>query len=322
MQHNNFSFRSAADSHGDSMKAKLQSLRPLDRSPTRPLLSDISPREPRLGTSHTLPVQLPIHSRERGLSDARESSFSNYRHNDSRSPIDGSDMDFTSPRTRSRRNTGDENNSYDYHNAEDMDMEETGSLTRLHINESHSAAGHKRRAASPPDEYGPVGLADAMRRREAAARSSAAARLAPISQGSSLSPSSTAPPSRSNSYLSTLSIPASQSSVAGYSHRSPVALSSNGVSPASATSPYASTTPLNPSPRGSISRGPVHSRVPSTSMNRKTAEAGGKASVTKLQGFYMCDCCPKKPKKFDSAEELAYVIHQPPRQTVQQNQPD
>jgi hypothetical protein len=24
----------------------------------------------------------------------------------------------------------------------------------------------------------------------------------------------------------------------------------------------------------------------------------------KFQGFYMCECCPKKPKKFETAEEL------------------
>jgi hypothetical protein len=26
--------------------------------------------------------------------------------------------------------------------------------------------------------------------------------------------------------------------------------------------------------------------------------------VAKLQGFLMCECCPKKPKKFESGEEL------------------
>ena len=30
-------------------------------------------------------------------------------------------------------------------------------------------------------------------------------------------------------------------------------------------------------------------------------------TVGKIQGFFMCDCCPKKPKKFETAEELRYV---------------
>lgn len=311
LQHNNFSFKSAADSHCDSMKAKLDSVRPADRSPSRSLLGDMSQRDPRLAPPINLPVQLPIHSRESGLSDSRESSFSNYRHYDHRSPQDGHEFDYSSPRNRSRRNTGDETNSvhssYDHHAAEDMDMEETSSLKRLHIDEPHSTAGHKRRAPSPPDEYaahGAIGLAEAMRRREGAARSSPTPRLATIPQGSSLSPTSTAAGPRSNSYLSALSIPPSQSSASVYSHRSPGAMSSNGVSPTSSGSPYISTMSLNPSPRGSISRASAHSRGPSGSSPRKIAEAG-KAGVTKLQGFYMCECCPKKPKKFDSADELA-----------------
>lgn len=295
------------------MKAKLDSARPLDRSPPRSLLansvSDLSRRDPRLLPSVNLPVQLPIHSRERGLSDSRESSF-NHHHYDHRSPKDGSELDYSSPRTRSRRNTGDDSGSahgsYDHHTADDMDMEETNSLKRLHIDE-HSAVGHKRRAPSPPDEYAAhsAGLADAMRRREGGARASPTPRLATIPQGSSLSPASTAPASRTGSYLSTLSIPSTQSSAAAYSHLSPGGLSSNGVSPTASHSPYGSAMALNPSPRGSISRGtPSHSRAPSGSSPRKIGELG-KMGVTKLQGFYMCECCPKKPKKFDTTEELA-----------------
>ncbi|TQV95110.1 hypothetical protein V2A60_009823 [Cordyceps javanica] len=311
LQHNNFSFKSAADSHCDSMKAKLDCLRPLDRSASRSMLGDLAHRDARLPPPASLPVQLPIHSRERGLSDSRESSFSGYRHYD-RSPKDGSELDYSSPHTRSRRNTGDETNSvqgtYDHHSAEDMEMEETSSLKRLQIDEPHSATGVKRKALSLLDEYaayGPIGLAEAMRRRDSGAvRPSSTARLATIPQGSSLSAASTAAVSRTNSYMSTISIPTAQNSAGALSHRSPGGISPNGVSPTSTGSPYATASSLNPSPRGSISRAPVHSRAPSGSSPRKVGEPG-KAAVTKLQGFYMCECCPKKPKKFDSAEELA-----------------
>ncbi|OAA63106.1 Zinc finger, C2H2-type/integrase, DNA-binding protein [Cordyceps fumosorosea ARSEF 2679] len=308
LQHNNFSFKSAAECHGDSMKAKLDCLRPLDRSPSRSMLSDAAHREARLPPPANHTLQLAIHSRERGLSDSRESSFSNYRHYD-RSPQDGSEIDYSSPRTRSRRNTGDETNaihgSYDYHATEDMEMEETSSLKRLYIDEPHLGAGQKRRAPSPPDEYaahGPVGVAEAMRRREGGVRSSSAGRLATIPQGSSLA---SAASSRANSYLSTLSIPPSQSSIGGFGHRSPSGISPNGVSPSNSHSPYTTAISPNPSPRGSISRGSVHSRAPSSASSPRKVGEPGKAAVTKLQGFYMCECCPKKPKKFDSAEELA-----------------
>ncbi|ATY65999.1 C2H2 finger domain [Cordyceps militaris] len=308
LQHNNFSFKSAADSHCDSMKAKLDCLRPLDRPPARSMVSDISHREARLAPPASLAVQLPIHSRERSLSESRESSLSNYRHYD-RSLKDGSEFDYPSPRNRSRRNTGDDTNSvhgaYDHHTLDDMEMEETSSLKRLYIDESHSAAGQKRRAPNPPDEYGAhdhVGLAETMRRREGAVRSSPTPRLATIPQGSSLVATSTTATSRTNSYLSTLSIPSPQNGTT-FSHRSPGGISSSGVSPASSTSPYTASS-LNPSPRSSISRVPTHGRAPSGSSPRKVVEPG-KAAITKLQGFYMCECCPKKPKKFDSAEDLA-----------------
>lgn len=37
---------------------------------------------------------------------------------------------------------------------------------------------------------------------------------------------------------------------------------------------------------------------------RRRAAKLGTNPVGKPQGLYMCDCCPKKPKKFDTSEEL------------------
>lgn len=300
------------------MKKKLDSVvRPVDRSPPRSLLSSISDashREPRLAPSLSMPVQLPIHSR--ALPDSREASFysansprsANYHHSplDHRSPVDGSDYDHSSPRNRSRRNTGDEGypsqGSYDYHAADEMDMDETQSLRRLQLDEMYAAAGQKRRAASPPpDEYsahGATGLADSMRRRDTTSRSSPTPRLATIPQGHSLSPAAAAASSRASSYLSTLSIPQ------GSAYRSG-GVSPSGLSPTASSSSYATSVSMNPSPRGSISRGaPMHARGLSGASPRKVADVS-KGAVTKLQGFYMCECCPKKPKKFETADELA-----------------
>jgi hypothetical protein len=33
--------------------------------------------------------------------------------------------------------------------------------------------------------------------------------------------------------------------------------------------------------------------------------------VTRIPGAYICECCPKKPKKFDSEDELRYVKLRP-----------
>lgn len=33
----------------------------------------------------------------------------------------------------------------------------------------------------------------------------------------------------------------------------------------------------------------------------------GKSGTSKIGGLYICDCCPKKPKKFDTQEDLRYV---------------
>lgn len=54
----------------------------------------------------------------------------------------------------------------------------------------------------------------------------------------------------------------------------------------------------------------LHQRGPSDQRNmvspRKLTEPTLRTNngVGKIQGFYMCDCCPKKPKKFDTREEL------------------
>lgn len=85
-------------------------------------------------------------------------------------------------------------------------------------------------------------------------------------------------------------------------------LSPGGHSPAGSTdagddSPYGTVLALHPaSPHGSIS-GDARALV----TTRKPNENGslGKLNTTsKGHGAFMCDCCPKKPKKFDTQEDL------------------
>lgn len=239
------------------------------------------------------------------------------RRPDSRSAMDLCD-DTSSVTSRSR-------DSYDPRVSPDQDvdfqMEETG-LRRLHLEDQslrHDAflpsamTGQKRRASSPPGDEGPSlhtvsSASDLFRRRESGSRTSPGPRF----HSASGSISSTASGPRSNSYTSTaLSVGgSSMTSVNSYGRISPA-----GLSPAptdGSDSPYVTSISLNPSPRGSISR-TNHARTLSESRpimtSRKMSDTVGQVKHSggpKMQGVFICECCPKKPKRFDSAEELKY----------------
>ncbi|KPM35149.1 hypothetical protein AK830_g11421 [Neonectria ditissima] len=319
LHHNRFQFQSPADIHGDSMKKKLDPVRMLERSPPRSLLSasvnDLLPRRPpaegRFPPALSLPVQLPIHTRsilgsparftETPLHSAISPRSAPFHYGD-RSPNDGSDMDH-SPRTRSRRNNSDDatstQGSYELNGPDDMEIDETSSLKRLHIDDAYlPAGGQKRRAASPPEELLLATQIDLTHR----SRGSPTPRLSTITQGTTMS--SLPSTSRSNSYMSAMSVPPSTITTANsFGRRSP-GLSPGGISPTSCNSPHTTPMSLNPSPRNSISgRGAAHSRTVSGASSRKIPEVQ-KPGGPKLQEFFMCDCCPKKPKRFETAEEL------------------
>lgn len=201
----------------------------------------------------------------------------------------------------------------------DFHMEEAG-MRRLQLEDYHglrvdhvlgATAGQKRRASSPPrDDLYPsqtVGSAsDLPRRRESAARSSPSPRFQNCG-----SFSSTASGMRNNSYASTHSSYAS-SSITSYGGRSP-----GGLSPATpdttVDSPHALSISLNSSPRGSASQAVGHHRAISDTRPvvaaRKAHDPTShpKKAIPRVQGMYICECCPKKPKKFDTPEDLRYA---------------
>ncbi|KAH0527155.1 hypothetical protein TsFJ059_002181 [Trichoderma semiorbis] len=313
LHHNQFHYQSAADLHGDSAKKMLTPIRTVvDRSPPRSLLSgpisDLSRglQNDRFAPSlPNLPIQLPIHSRAPFESQPRDSpTFSAVSPNsthfhrspiDHRSPYDSSEPD-RSPRGRSRRNNSDDATSTQGSFVDDMEIDETSSLKRLHIEDAYAGAGQKRRAASPASDD--LGLH--MMSGQGASRGSPTPRLSsgPQSATSMLSSAS----SRPGFFMSSISIPPSASS---YGHRSPGGVSPGALSPTSCTSPYNTPASLNPSPKTSVaSRAPMHSRTASGASPRKLPDMQ-KPNSTKFQGFYMCECCPKKPKKFETAEELS-----------------
>jgi hypothetical protein len=231
--------------------------------------------------------------------------------------------------------------SYDHSVMEDADMddqvEETG-LKNLNIG-SHtppwaecyspgSKSSLKRRASSPPREDGvvvstnkaknglpsldiPSGSPDIFLRRTTSYLP--AQRASPVqrfhaSQGSI----STASSPRNGSYGSSSTL-------------SPTGTSITNVSPYDRLSPSGGLSQFSdldighspqytPPTRNSLSRS-NHSRTASETKpppsSRKTPSDGtGHSkhhSMPKLSGGFICECCPKKPKKFDSAEDLQYV---------------
>lgn len=153
-------------------------------------------------------------------------------------------------------------------------------------------------------------------------------------QGSISSIASSAGP-RSGSYASGISSLASAMSAQGFGRRSPppqqsmmhhdtmngAAASNGALSPAPSAATTADTlgspymTPISAvSPRSQAAVVPQtpHQRTLSALSD---GSGGGMAatrklgvdvlkSTQKMQGFHMCECCPKKPKRFETAEEL------------------
>lgn len=209
---------------------------------------------------------------------------------------------------------------------------------RLEGHSPTSAAGQKRRASSPPGEDGQLSLhtvgsaSDLLRRRDSASRASPTPRL--HSSHGSVSSIGSGP--RNSSYVSNLSLAASSiTSFSSYGRLSPGGLSPGGMSPSGLSpgglspgglspggvsprsndggneSPYTTSSSLTASPHGSVSS-PNHQHaileVRPLINTRKSSERNlghvKRITTDKLHGVFMCECCPKKPKKFETEEEL------------------
>lgn len=208
-------------------------------------------------------------------------------------------------------------------------MEESG-MRDLNINDrsppgseeyqTGPKGGLKRRASSPPSEAAredrptASGNTDLYHRRSAqmlVSRNSPVSRFH-VNQGS-LSSVNSSLSQRTASFASSygFSAASSMTSYSGDQRLSPSALSPPAEAELGPVSPYAASRSLNPSPRGSLSR-PHHQRGLSENehsqirkMSTDSILQSRQNSVTsRLPGAYICECCPKKPKKFDSEEEL------------------
>ncbi|KAF9693656.1 hypothetical protein EKO04_008302 [Ascochyta lentis] len=222
--------------------------------------------------------------------------------------------------------------SYDHSIFSDHEfgMEENG-MRNLNIDDRSPAGsdeyhmcqkgGLKRRASSPPpeavrdDRPTTSGNPDLYHRRSAQMlvnRNTPASRFQ-MHHGSLSSVSSSGP--RTGSVGSSLGFSTAASSMTSYGgdqRLSPSALSPSGQTELGPVSPYAASRSLNPSPRGSLSR-PQHQRGYSESEHPSQIRKLSTESIVhsrqnsmanRIPGAYICECCPKKPKKFDSEDEL------------------
>lgn len=252
------------------------------------------------------------------LADSERSPLPSIRRSGSSAGI-GDDASSTA--SHSHRGSYDQNIFPD--NDTDFPMEETSGMRRLHIDDPMTpameglspgnTAGIKRRASSPPrDESDPpplhnVGSAsDLYQRRATNSRMSPQPYRYHLSTGSVSSTSSM----RGSSYASNLSSLAASShtTMSSYGRMSP-----GGLSPATdfSESPFLSSALHSPTSSISSSRQGhqrnisdvrplMTSRKLSDTLLSNKSQHGG----PRLQGMFICECCPKKPKKFDTQEEL------------------
>ncbi len=195
---------------------------------------------------------------------------------------------------------------------------------RAYAESDNYPPGSKRRASSPPSEATredrptTSGRNDLYHRRSAQTlvnRTATSSRFPPSSYSSIGSVGHRAGSLSSSFGFSTAA--SSMTSCGGDQRLSPSALSPHPETDISSGSPYANHRSLDPSPRGSLSR-PHHqqhsrgfSETEHPQIRKLSAESMAHSrqnSITsRIPGTYMCDCCPKKPKKFDNEEDLRYV---------------
>lgn len=222
--------------------------------------------------------------------------------------------------------------SYDhsiFSDPEFVGMEENG-MRDLNINERSPAesedyqlglkGGLKRRASSPPSEAArddrpiPTGHNDLYHRRSQQMlvnRNCTASRFQSTQNSLSSAGSASQRSGSIGSSFGFSTAPSSMASYCGDQRLSPSALSPLGETELGAVSPYAANRSLDPSPRGSLSR-PPHQRGFSEAEHPQIRKLSTESMLhsrqnsiaSRIPGAYICECCPKKPKKFDSEDEL------------------
>ena len=177
-----------------------------------------------------------------------------------------------------------------------------------------SRQGMKRRALSPPsdamrDDKSPAYASELYQKISAtsAARSPASAYRAAPSYGSV---SSTASSIRHGSYASSFapSLTASSMTSVSSSDRQSPSDPSQGHPFITSAGPVSSPATSIPPSRKPQAQSPQDNKSIARKMSIQTAVNESRPPpVTKLGSYYICECCPKKPRKFDTEEDLRQV---------------
>ncbi|MCJ1336799.1 hypothetical protein MMC09_002077 [Bachmanniomyces sp. S44760] len=216
----------------------------------------------------------------------------------------------------------------------DFPIEETGGMRQLHLDDRStpsadvyspdSRPGMKRKALSPPreasnEEVAPPHAGSEFGQRRTSGHLSAN-RASPVHRyhpdHGSVSSTSSSTGLQNNSYASSAGLSVGGSSVTSISSHE--RLSPGGISPGSTEqsklrdSPYVNSVSLDPKSHNAALR--QHQRTPSDGksaaaiarkMSSDNTGRGKQLGAPKISSnLYMCECCPKKPKKFDTPEEL------------------
>ncbi|EXK23616.1 hypothetical protein FOMG_19623 [Fusarium oxysporum f. sp. melonis 26406] len=299
--HSRFQFQSPADILGNILMKQLDPTQRFIRSPPQSLSSapanELFPTRPSAEGrfppvlsvpmhTHSVPgpptklTEKPIHSTVSSRSTPFYDGYS--------PPNDSSDIDCSTP-TRSRRsNRADVTSTdpkYDFTGAEDMDMEDGQSLKRSHVDDAYMPGGEKRSAASSNGKHLHAMPRAMSRRHKLGSCGSPQGRVTTLAWDATI-PSLPTP--RPNSF----------------GRHSPTHPSPGGMSRTSCDSPHMASISLDLSIQTSIlGPGSIHSGPASgtsTSKMIKVEKPGG----TKVQAVFMCKCCPKKPKRFETLKEL------------------
>lgn len=201
-----------------------------------------------------------------------------------------------------------------------------GPSPNYHRVQDSKSSGMKRGASSPPPEASrgdkvplhALGASSDLYQRNAPSNLATNHRGSPINlyaQPQSALSSTSSQGLRNGSFASSAALSvgdSSMTSISSHERHSP-----RGVSPSSEhhlniknEGPYYNQQPMPPSPQDPFSH--AHQRNPSdanptAAIARKMSSdppAQRKPSAPSLQAHHICSCCPKKPKKFDTLEEL------------------
>ena len=202
----------------------------------------------------------------------------------------------------------------------EFQAEDSSGLRDLNLSDPHrhlerqaSRQGLKRRALSPPAEMArddkahayPAELFQKSSSSNNPARSPASIYRSQPAYGSV---SSTASSVRQNSYTSSFApslAGSSLTSISSYDRQSPSDTSLPHHFITSAPPVSSPATGIAPSRKAYIQQSPQDSQAISRKMSIHTAVNEPRPpTATRIGSYWMCDCCPKKPKKFDSEEEL------------------